>query len=91
MNDRALCRRLPFIGLALFLGVLFQRARKARTQPPRSAKQRFDTAHLLFAALLAWLVISINLRHLDRAISGQPPAPRSVWERVIETLSDWGI
>jgi putative copper export protein len=80
---------ITFLGLALCLGVLFLRARKARKQPPRSLKQRFDTAHLLFGALLAWLVISMTLQHLNREISGEPRAPQSVWERVIETLSDW--
>lgn len=82
---------ITILGLALCPGVLFSRARKARTQPPRSLKKRFDTAHLLVAALLAWLVISMNLQHLNRAVGGEPQAPPSAWERVIQTLSDWGI
>jgi hypothetical protein len=80
---------ITVVGLALCLGVLFLRARKARKQGSRSTKQRFDTAHLLLAALLAWLVISMNLRHLDSAVSGEPQAPQSTWERVINTLSEW--
>jgi len=82
---------ITVLGLTLCLGVLFLRARKARQQPRSSVKQRFETAHLLFAALLVWLVVSMNLRHLNHALGGEPQAPRSAWERVIETLSDWGI
>ncbi len=82
---------ITILGLALCLGVLYQRARKARTQPARSLKQRFKTAHLLFAALLAWLVISMHLKHLNRALSGEPQEPRSTWESVVQKLSDWGI
>ena len=82
---------ITILGLALCLGVLYLRARAARTQPPRSMKQRFKTAHLLWAALLAWLVISIELQHLNRSVNGEPQAPPSAWEQVIRTLSDWGI
>ncbi len=82
---------ITVLGLALCLGVLFQRARRARTQSSRSLKQRFRTAHLLLAALLVWLVISMHLRHLNRAMGGQPQTPQSTWDRVIETLSEWGI
>jgi thiosulfate reductase cytochrome b subunit len=82
---------ITILGLALCLGVLFQRARKARKQAPSSISWRFKTAHLLFAALLAWLVITMQLQHLNRALSGEPQAPRSTWERLIQTLSDWGI
>jgi len=82
---------ITILGLVLCLGVLYMRARKARKQPPRGLKQRFGTAHVLVAALLAWLVISMHFEHLNRALGGEPPAPRSNWERMIEALSDWGI
>ena len=82
---------ITILGLAVCLAVIYQRARKARQQPPSSVRRRFKTAHLLYAALLAWLVISIQLKHLDRALSGEPLGPPSTWERMIQTLSDWGI
>jgi hypothetical protein len=82
---------ITILGLALCLGVLYQRARKARSQPPRSMKQRFKTAHMLVAALVVWLLISMHLRHLNRALSGEPQQPQSMWESVVQKLSDWGI
>ena len=80
---------ITLIGLALCLYELYRRARKARNQPASSIKKRFKTAHLLLAALVAWLFISIQLQHLDRALGGEPTAPPSTWERVVQTLSDW--
>jgi hypothetical protein len=62
-----------------------------RQRPPSSFKQRFKTAHLLIGALLAWLLISMHLQHLNGALSGEAKAPPSMWERVILALSDWGI
>jgi hypothetical protein len=82
---------ITLLGLAVCLGVLFLRARKACKQPPSSLKKRFGTARLLIAALLVWLVISLRLQHLNHALSSEPQAPQSTWERVITTLSDWGI
>jgi hypothetical protein len=82
---------ITILGLALCLGVLYVRARKARTQPRGSLRRRFDTAHVLVGAVLVWLVISLHLRHLDHALSGDAQAPLSTWERVVQTLSDWGI
>jgi hypothetical protein len=82
---------ITFLGLALCLFVLYKRARKAKEQPPSTNRQRLKTAHLLWGAVLAWLVISLHLQHLNRALSGEPKAPQSTWERVIFALSDWGI
>jgi len=82
---------ITILGLALCLAVLYKRARKARTQPASRAKQRFKTARLLVGAILVWLVVSIQLKHLNRAISGEPQAAPSLWERVVQTLSDWGL
>ena len=82
---------ITILGLALCLGVLYLRARKARNQPPSSLRKRFDTAHLLIGAVLVWLVISLKLRHLDHALSGDPQTPPSTWEQIVQTLSDWGI
>jgi len=80
---------ITVVGLALFVFVLYQRARKARTQPRRSLLQRFGTVHVLLAAALAWLFISTQLQHLNRALGGEQPVPASKWERVIEWISDW--
>jgi hypothetical protein len=82
---------ITILGLALFMVVLFFRARHARKEKPSTFKQRFDTARLLVGALLVWLVISMNLKRLDASLSGEPPAPQSTWERIVRTLSDWGI
>lgn len=91
MNDRGFMQPITILGLAVCLWVVYQRARKSRNQPRGSAKQRFKTAHLLVAALVAWLVINFQLQHLNRAMSGEPQAPQSTWERIVQTLSDWGI
>lgn len=82
---------VTIVGLALCLGVLYERARKARNQPPSSTKQRLKTAHVLFAALVAWLLISFEVKHMDRALSGEAKAPQSTFERVVRAVSDWGI
>jgi hypothetical protein len=82
---------ITMAGAAACLGVLYLRARKARMQRPSSNKRRFKTAHLLVGALLAWLVINLELQHLGRAIGGETQAAPSTWERVVRTLSDWGI
>ena len=82
---------ITMAGAAACLGVLYFRARKARMQRPSSAKRRFKTAHLLVGALLAWLVINFELQHLSHAIGGEPQAAPSMWERVVRTVSDWGI
>jgi len=82
---------ITVIGLGFCLAVLYLRAQQARRRPPSGTKRRFKTAHLLLGALLAWLVISIQLQHLNRALGGEAPAPPSLWERVIQTISDWGI
>jgi hypothetical protein len=79
---------VTIVGLALCLGVLFLRSRSARKQPSSSPKQRFKTAHLLFGALIVWLVISFNLQHLDQSLSGEPQA-QTTWEKVVRTISDW--
>ena len=79
---------ITMLGLALCLGVLFLRAREARNKPGSSPKQRFKTAHLLVGALILWLVIGFNLKHLDQSISGEPQT-QSTWEKIVRTISDW--
>lgn len=91
MDDWGCMQAITVLGLGLCLAVLYFRAQLARRRAPSSIKQRFKAAHLLIGALLAWLVISMNLQHLNRALSGEAPAPPSMWEQVIQTLSDWGI
>jgi hypothetical protein len=80
---------ITILGLALVLGVLYFKAREARKKAPSTTKQRFKTAHLLFGALIVWLVISLNLQRLNMSLSGEPQAPPTVWERVVRTISDW--
>lgn len=89
MNVRGVVQAITVFGLMLCLGVLFHRARKARTRPSRSLSKRFGTAHLLLGALLAWLVISLHLQHLNRAMGGEPQTPHSTWQRIIDALWDW--
>jgi hypothetical protein len=80
---------ITLLGLALVLGVLFFRAREARNKPPSTTKQRIKTAHVLLGALIVWLVITLNLQHLNSSISGEPQGPPTVWEKVVRTISDW--
>ena len=80
---------ITILGLALCLGVILFRAREARKKPASTPKQRFDTAHVLIAALIVWLIVSMNLRHLDRSLSGEPQPEQSTWEKVVRTISDW--
>jgi hypothetical protein len=82
---------ITILGLGLCLAMLYLRARKARNRAPSGSKRRLKTAHVLLGAVLAWLLISIQLRHLNHSLSGDPQAPQTTWERVIQTLSDWGI
>lgn len=82
---------VTILGLAVFLGVLFLRARHAPKPQLRNWKQWRGTAKVLLAAIVVWLVVSFNLQHLERSISGEPQTEPSTWERVIRTLADWGI
>ncbi len=77
-------RRVQFItivGLAVCLGMLYLRAKAAKTQPASSTKQRLKTAHVLLIALAVWLVVNFNLQHLNSA--GEP----SAWERIVRFLA----
>ncbi len=78
---------ITILGLAMCLGMLFLRAKAAKTQPASSIKQRLKTAHVLLVALAVWLVVNFNLQHLDRAISGQPAGEPSTWERIVRFLA----
>ena len=78
---------VTILGLAICLGVIYSRARAAKTQPPSTTKQRLKTAHVLLVALLVWLVVNFNLQHLNRALGGQPVGEPSAWERVVRFLS----
>jgi hypothetical protein len=80
---------ITILGMALCLGLLAYRASKARKKPRSSSKRRFKTAHVLIAVLFVWLLVSLRLDHLNRAMSSDAPVPHSAWERIIQTLSDW--
>ena len=78
---------ITILGLAMCLGMLYLRAKAAKTQPASSTKQRLKTAHVLLIALAVWLVVNFNLQHLNRAISGQPAGEPSTWERIVRFLA----
>ena len=78
---------ITILGLAVFLGMLYLRAKAARTQPASSTKQRLRTAHVLLIALAVWLVVNFNLRHLNEALGGQPVGEPSAWERIVRFLA----
>jgi len=78
---------ITLVSLVLFCGVLFLRMRAAKGRGPSSTKQRFRTAKLLIGVLLAWLVISFNLRHLSGSISGEQH-DETTWERVVRTMHE---
>jgi hypothetical protein len=78
---------ITILGLAVCLGVIFLRAKAAKGQAPSDTKKRLKTAKILFVALLAWLVISFRLQHLNNALSGEPVGAPSTWEHVITFLS----
>ena len=79
---------ITILGLALCLGMLYLRAKAAKTRPASSTKQRLKAAHVLLIALAVWLVVSFNLQHLNRALGGQPAGEPSAWERIVRFLAD---
>lgn len=78
---------IAILGLAICFGVLYQRAKAAKTQPPSGTKQRLKTAQVLLIALAVWLVVNFNLQHLNRALGGQPAGEPSTWERIVRFLA----
>jgi hypothetical protein len=78
---------ITILGLAVCLGMLYVRAKAAKTRPASSTEQRVKTAHVLLAALAVWLVVNFNLQHLNRALGGQPPGEPSIWERIVRFLA----
>jgi hypothetical protein len=78
---------ITVLGLAAFLGVLYQRAKTAKTRPASTTKQRLKTAQVLLIALAVWLVVNFNLQHLNRLLSGQTAAEPSIWERIVRFVA----
>jgi hypothetical protein len=78
---------ITILGLAVCLGMLYLRAKEAKTRPASSTKQRLKTAHVLLIALAVWLVVNFNLQHLNRALGGQPAGEASAWERIVRFLA----
>jgi len=78
---------ITVFGLAVCLGMLWLRAKAAKTRPASSTKQRLTTAHALLIALAVWLVVSFNLQHLNGALGGQPADEPSTWERIVRFLA----
>lgn len=79
---------VTILGLAVCLGMLYLRAKAAKTQPASSTKQRLKTAHVLLIALAVLLVVSFNLQHLNRALGGQPVDEPSAWERIVRFVAE---
>jgi hypothetical protein len=82
-----LVQLVTILGLAVCLGMIYLRAKAAKTRSPSSAKQRLKTAHVLLIALAVWLVVSFNLQHLNRTLGGQPAGEQSTWERIVRFLA----
>ena len=78
---------VTILGLAVCLGVLYLRAKAAKTSPASSTRQRLKTAHVLLIALAVWLVVNFNLQHWNRALGGQPAGEPSAWERIVRFLA----
>lgn len=78
---------VTILGLAVCLGVLYLRARAAKTRPASTTKQRLKTAHVLLIALAVWLVVNFNVQHLNGALGGQPAGEPSTWERIVRFLA----
>jgi hypothetical protein len=78
---------VTILGLAVCLGMLYLRAKAAKTQPASSTKQRLKTAHQLLIALAVWLVVNFNLQPLNRALGGQGSGEPSAWERIVRFLA----
>ena len=79
---------ITILGLAVCLGMLYLRAKAARTRPPSTAKQRWKTAHVLLIALAVWLVVTFNLQHLNMALGGRPAGEPSTWERLVRLVAE---
>ncbi len=79
---------VTILGAALCILVLFLRYRASAQQPQRwTREQKVKTIKLLFAALLAWLAISLELRRLDHSLTHSTPYELSMWDRFVELLS----
>ena len=78
---------VTILGVTLCLGMLYLRAKAAKSQPPSTTKQRLKTAHVLLIALAVWLVVNFNLQHLNSALSGHPVNEPSAWERIVRFLA----
>jgi hypothetical protein len=78
---------ITILGLAVCLGMLYLRAKAAKTGSASSTKRRLKTAHVLLIALAVWLVVNFNLQRLNGALSGQPVGELSAWERIVRFLA----
>jgi hypothetical protein len=78
---------ITILGLAACLGMLYLRAKAAKTRPASSTHRRLKAAHVLLIALAVWLVVNFNLQHLNGALSGQPVGEPSTWERIARSLA----
>jgi len=71
---------------AFFVVLYFRYKSRPKNGPPRTKKQQFKTAKLLFAAIVAWLAIHYSLQHSIAQIDGNDQEP-SFMERVVAFLS----
>jgi hypothetical protein len=79
---------ITILGAALCFLVLFLRYQASAKEPQvRTRKQKLKTAKVLFAALLAWLAISLELRRLDHSLTHSTPYELSMWDRFVQAFS----
>jgi cell division protein FtsL len=75
---------ITLLGLGLVLGMLYLKYKsQPKDQAKRKPKQIAKTAKVLFAALIAWLMVSFALQHQLAKMDGTDQEP-GMFERVVK-------